>query len=155
FPIRKQRVGLPHIRGFKVCRENADDLRRNSIKHERRADRISRASEPRLPEAVAYQRDVLALLRLFVGKTASVQGPTAKEWKQIGGAPCDTDPFRPVFIHQRRRDGIKDANVCEVPALATPLLDSPVTRAALKVWVVSPGPQHCELLRGPIRQRAE
>jgi hypothetical protein len=54
-----RRVRLPHIcierRDLEISRENADDLGRKAVDHEGRAERIVRASESRLPEAMTDQ----------------------------------------------------------------------------------------------------
>src|SRR5262245_40890722 len=51
------RVWLPHVcielRDLEVHRENADDPGRQAVQHDSRADRMSRAAETRLPEAMA------------------------------------------------------------------------------------------------------
>ena len=53
------RVRLPHVciepRDLEISREDADDLGRKPVEHEGGADRIVRASETRLPEAMTNQ----------------------------------------------------------------------------------------------------
>ena len=77
------RVRLPHVciepRDLEISREDADDLGRKPVEHERRADRIVRASETRLPEAMTDQDQPLPLLGFFGRKAASPHGLDTEE----------------------------------------------------------------------------
>jgi hypothetical protein len=77
------RVRFPHVgiesRDPETRRENADDLRRNAVEHDRRADRIVRACESRLPEAMTDQDEPLPLLGFVSRKAASQRGLDPEE----------------------------------------------------------------------------
>ena len=93
------RVRLPHVgverRDLEISREDADDLRRQAVEHERRAERIVRASESRLPEAMTDQDQSLPLLGFFGRKVAPQHGLDTEEWKQVGGDAGADDLLRP------------------------------------------------------------
>jgi hypothetical protein len=59
--------------------ENTDDPGRSSVKMNGRADRIERASETGLPEAMTDQGQPLPLLSLLSRKDATVQGLNPKQ----------------------------------------------------------------------------
>src|SRR5262249_21646097 len=87
FPVRIHRIRLPYIRVVvesEVHRENADDPGRSAVKLNARADRIQRASEAGLPEAMTDQSQALPLLGLFCREGASMQGLNAEQGKQVG-----------------------------------------------------------------------
>ena len=125
------------------------------VEHDGRADRIVRASETRLPEAMTDQDQSLPLLGFFGRKAASLHGLDTEEWKQVGGDAGADDLFRPVRSRQRRGHGIEGGHVREALTLTPPLFDIPKCRSALaKVLRRILGPQHRQLLRGPIREAA-
>ena len=64
FPIRKQRVRLPHfgIVELELGREDANDARRKPVDHERGTDGIARPAETGLPEVVTDERQSLPLV---------------------------------------------------------------------------------------------
>ena len=55
-----------------------------SVKLDGRADRIERAAETGLPEAMADQGQTLPLLGLLGRETAPMQGLNAEQWKEVG-----------------------------------------------------------------------
>src|SRR5688500_18395360 len=71
-------VRLPHVslepRDLETSRQDAHDLGREAVEHEARAERIARASESRLPEAMADQDRPLTLVGLFGRKAAPQDG---------------------------------------------------------------------------------
>jgi hypothetical protein len=77
------RVRAPHIciepRDLEISREDADDLGGKPVEHEGRAERIVRACESRLPEAMTDQDQPLPLLGFLGGKASSVRGMDAEE----------------------------------------------------------------------------
>ena len=74
----------PHrvVANLETCREDADDLGRKPVELDGRADRIERASETRLPEAMTDQGQTLPLLGLLGREAAPVQGLNAEQWKE-------------------------------------------------------------------------
>ena len=77
------RVRLPHVcierRDLEISREDADDLGRKPVEHEGRSDRIVRASETGLPEAMTNQDQSFLLLGFFGRKVASPHGLDTEE----------------------------------------------------------------------------
>jgi hypothetical protein len=75
-------VRLPHVciepRGLETSREDADDLARQPVEHDGRADRIVRATEARLPKAMTDEDQPLVLLAFF-GRKASPHGLHAED----------------------------------------------------------------------------
>ena len=154
------RVRLPHVcvepRDLEIGREDADDLARKAIEHERRAERIVRASESRLPEAMTDQDQPLPLLGFFGRKAAPQDGLDTEEWKQVGGDARADDLLHAVSSGQQRGHGIEGGHVREALTLTPPLFDIPKCRSALaKVLGRILGPQHRQLFRGPIRKGPE
>ena len=129
------RVRLPHVcletRDLEISRENADDLGRNAVDHEGRAERIVRASESRVPEAMTDQDQSLLLLGFLGRKAAPQDGLDTEEWKQVGGDARADDLFRPVCSGQHRGHGIEGGHVREALTVTPPLLDIPQCRSAL------------------------
>src|SRR5204863_7989855 len=116
-PIRIHRTRLPHIRaGSEIRGENTDDPGRSAFQLNTRADRIERASEAGLPEAMTDQRQALPLLSLLSRKDAPMQGPNAKQWEQVSRSPEDTNLFRPIRGRQRRRNAIEECHIREALA---------------------------------------
>ena len=56
----------------------------SAVKLDGRADRIERASETGLPEAMTDHGQTLPLLGLLGREDAPVQGLNAKQWKEVG-----------------------------------------------------------------------
>jgi hypothetical protein len=81
--ILKSRVRLPHVclesRDLETRGQDAEDLGRNAVDHDGRANRILRASETRLPEAMTDEDELLALLRFLSRKAASHHGLHAEK----------------------------------------------------------------------------
>jgi hypothetical protein len=97
------RVRLPHVRveprDLEIRREDADDRVRNAIEHKARAERIARATETCLPQAMTDQDQPLPLLHFFVGEAASQHGLDAEQRKQVGRNASGADLLRPVRGH--------------------------------------------------------
>ena len=98
-PIHRRRVRLPHV-CIEPCyletrREDADDLGRNAVEHDGRADRILRTPETRLPEVMTDEDQPLPLFGFFRRKAASQRGLDAEECKQVGGDAAADDLFCP------------------------------------------------------------
>ena len=83
------RVRFPHVciepRDPEISREDADDLGRQPVEHEARSDRIVRASETGLPEAMTNQDQSFLLLGFVARKATSPHGLDTEEWKEVGG----------------------------------------------------------------------
>jgi hypothetical protein len=96
-------VRLPHVciepRDLEISREDADDLGRRAVEHKRRAERIVRACESRLPEAMTDQDQPLPQLGFFRREAAPQDGLDAEECQQVrGDARADDLPFAPVSV---------------------------------------------------------
>ena len=159
-PIRRQRVRLPHIGieqpELKIRGQDADDPRRQSVELDRRAYRIGRAAETRLPEAMADYGKTLPLLAFPGRKAAALDRLNAKQGKEVRRDPRDADLFRPRAARECYRGRIKDRDIREALALAPPLVDTPIRRSTFaKILIRILRPQHGQLLRRSIRLRPE
>ena len=99
------RVRLPHVciepRDLEIGREDADDPARKAVEHKGRAERIVRASETRLPEAMTDQDQSLPLLGFFGRKAAPRTGRTPRSGSRLGEMLAPTicsAPSAPVSI---------------------------------------------------------
>ena len=126
------------------------------FEHDGRAERIVRATEPRLPEPMTDQDQPLSLLG-FIGRKATPEdGLDTEEWKQVGRDARADDLLRPVSSGEHRGYRIEGGQIREGLTLSPPLIDIPQRGSALaKVLRRILGPQHCQLFRRPIRQRSE
>ncbi len=150
-------VGLPHVclesRDLEITREDADDLGRKAVEHERRAERVLRASKSRLPEAMTDQDQPLPLFGFFGRKAATQDRLDTEEWKQVGRDTRADDLLHPVSAGQHRAHGIESGHVREGLTVAPPLFHIPQCRSALaKVLRRVLGPQHRQLFRRSIRK---
>src|SRR5205823_14757721 len=118
-------------RDLEISREDADDLTRKAIEYKRGAERIVRASESRLPEAMTDQDQPLPLLGFFGRKAAPQDRLDTEDWKQVGGDARAHDLLHAVSSGQHRGHGIEGGHIHEALTLIQPLLDIPECRSAL------------------------
>ena len=128
-------VRLPHVciepRDLEIGREDADDLGGKPVEHEGRAERIVRARESRVPEAMADEDQPLPLLGFFGRKATSLRRMDTEEREQVGRNAGADDPFRPFCSRQRPGHGIEGRHVREALTLTPPLVDIPECRSPL------------------------
>ena len=155
-----RRVRLPHVgieaSGRKAHGQDADDLFRTTVDHERRPDGVLRAAEHGLPEAMTDQDQRLPLGRFLARETASQQRLHSEEWKEVGRDAGAGDAVRALRSRQRHRHGIEGGDVREALALSPPLFDVLKRRSALaNVPCRVLNPQHRQLFRRLIRNGLE
>jgi hypothetical protein len=126
FPIRRHPVHVCIARcDLETSREDADDPGSRPVEHDSRANRIVRASQTRLPEAMTDQDQRLPLLGFFARPAASLHGLNTEKWKQVGRDVAADDLFRPFCSRQRRGHGIEYGDVGKGLVLTPPLFDIP------------------------------